>query len=52
MSRLFCVLCLLAQVPFAAHATLQEESHPTFGPGSITLDTDTSLEWLRREDLP
>ncbi len=47
MRSLAVVLLLAAAVmPSTTSAVLQSVSDPTYGPGSITRDTDTGLEWL------
>jgi len=47
MKSLAVVLFLAAAVmPATTSAVLQSVSHPTYGPDSITRDTDTGLEWL------
>jgi hypothetical protein len=43
------VAACLFTVRASAHATLLSIDDPVFGPGSITLDTTTGLEWL---DVP
>jgi len=46
--RFLTVVLLLATavMPSTTSAVLQSVSDPTYGPGSITRDTDTGLEWL------